>query len=125
MLSLEDEPLPGDRLLQISGLDDQARLPKNPCQFCVTLHWRSAMASKKITKLAETVRLAVRTYDNGKQETARNLLALVASKIQDAEERQELNGLVESTIRQSGSWVYYKSIVFGASTAVTHSPERA
>ncbi|MGD1942616.1 MAG: hypothetical protein ACFB0G_15020 [Leptolyngbyaceae cyanobacterium] len=83
------------------------------------------MASKKITKLAETVRLAVRTYDNGKQETARNLLALVASKIQDAEERQELNGLVESTIRQSGSWVYYKSIVFGASTAVTHSPERA
>lgn len=83
------------------------------------------MASKKITKLAETVRLAVRTYDNGKPETARNLLGLVASKIQDAEERQELNGLVESTIRQSGAWVYYKSIVFGASTAVTHSPERA
>ena len=83
------------------------------------------MASKKITKLADTVRLAVRTYDNGKQETARNLLGLVASKIQDAEERRELNGLVESTIRQSGAWVYYKSIVFGASTAVTHPSESA
>ena len=83
------------------------------------------MASKKITKLADTVRLAVRTYDNGKQETARNLLGLVASKIQDAEELRQLNSLVESTIRQSGAWVYYKSIVFGASTAVTHPSESA
>lgn len=83
------------------------------------------MASQKITKLADTVRLGVRTYDNGKQETARNLLGLVASKIQDAEERRELNGLVESTMRQSGAWVYYKSIVFGASTVVTHPSESA
>lgn len=77
------------------------------------------MNSRKISKLADTVYLAVRTYDSGKRETALNLLALVASKIQDAEERQELNRLVEATIRHSGAWIYYKSIVFGASTALT------
>ncbi|NEQ44771.1 MAG: hypothetical protein F6K00_14895 [Leptolyngbya sp. SIOISBB] len=76
------------------------------------------MTSPKITKLAETIRLATRTYDHGKKETALNLMGLVASKIHSLEERHELNQLVESTIRQSGAWVYYKSIVYGASSAI-------
>jgi hypothetical protein len=76
------------------------------------------MTSQKIIKLAETLRLAARTYDHGKKETALNLMGLVASKIQTPAERHELNQLVESTLRQSEAWFYYKSIVFGASGAI-------
>ena len=76
------------------------------------------MTSSKITKLAETICLATRTYDRGKKETALNLMGLVASKSTSSEERYELNQLVESTIRSSGAWLYYKSIVYGASSVV-------
>lgn len=68
----------------------------------------------KITKLADTVRMAARTYDNGKRETAIKLISIVASQVKTPEDRQQLASLVRSDLQNSGIKVYFHSIILGA-----------
>ncbi|NEO86599.1 MAG: hypothetical protein F6J87_20425 [Spirulina sp. SIO3F2] len=68
----------------------------------------------KITKLADLVRMAARSYDAGKRETALKLISLVASKINTAEEQHQLELQVERDISSSGIETYFRSIILGS-----------
>jgi len=70
--------------------------------------------STKLSKLADTVRMAARTYDNGKRETAIKLISVVASKIENPEESKKLFSMVKNDIQTSGIKVYFHSIILGA-----------
>ena len=52
--------------------------------------------SAKLSKLADTVCMAARTYDNGKRETAIKLISVIASKIETPEERKKLFSMVKN-----------------------------
>lgn len=69
--------------------------------------------SLKLSQLSETVRMAARTYDAGKRETAVKLITIVASKLEHSEERQKLLAMVERDISNSGLKTYFHSIIFG------------
>lgn len=68
----------------------------------------------KITKLADLVRMAARSYDAGKRETALKLISLVASKINTSEEQRQLELQVAQDISHSGIETYFRSIILGA-----------
>lgn len=68
----------------------------------------------KLSKLADTVRMAARTYDNGKRETAIKLISIVASKIDTSDDRQKLASMVKSDIQESGIKFYFQSIILGS-----------
>ncbi|WP_194058203.1 hypothetical protein [Nodosilinea sp. LEGE 06152] len=73
-----------------------------------------------LLKLADTVRMAARTYDNGKRETALKLLSIVASKVETSEDGQRLFALVRSDIQNSGIRVYFQSIILGSGGTAVH-----
>lgn len=73
--------------------------------------------NSKVAKLASTVRMAMRSYDNGKRDTAIKLIGLVAAQVGTADERKELHRLVESEVRGSGVWPHYQSILFGGGSS--------
>lgn len=68
--------------------------------------------SSKLSKLADVVRMAARSYDAGKRETAIKLIGTVASKL-EFPERQKLLAMVESDISHSGIRVHLRSIIVG------------
>lgn len=68
----------------------------------------------KLSKLADTVRMAARTYDNGKRETAIKLISIVASKVNSPEDSQKLFSMVRDDIQQSGIKIYFNSIILGS-----------
>lgn len=67
----------------------------------------------KLQKLSGLILTAKRFYDSGHRRTALKVLTLAVSKVSTQEERKLLDSLVESQIRKSGIWVYYKSKLFG------------
>jgi hypothetical protein len=68
----------------------------------------------KLTKLADTVRMAARTYDNGKRDTAIKLISIVASQVHTPEDRQQLASMVRGDLEKSGVNPYFRSIIGGA-----------
>jgi hypothetical protein len=68
--------------------------------------------SSKLSKLADVVRMAARSYDAGKRETAIKLIGTVASKLEFSE-RQKFLAMVETDISHSGIRVYLRSIIVG------------
>jgi len=70
--------------------------------------------SKKLFKLADTVRMAARSYDHGQRETGIKLISIVASKLASAEESRQLWSMVHQDLKTSGIRPYFHSIVLGA-----------
>jgi hypothetical protein len=70
--------------------------------------------STKLSKLADTVRMAARSYDNGRRETAIKLISLVASKLETSEDSKKLFSMVSNDIQDSGIKTYFHSIILGA-----------
>lgn len=68
--------------------------------------------SSRLANLADLVRMATRSYDAGKRETAYKLVGIVASKL-TFEERQEFLALIEKDIRHSGIKIYIQSVIMG------------
>ncbi len=68
--------------------------------------------SSKLSKLADIVRIAARSYDAGKRDTAIKLVGIVASKL-EASERQNFLNMVNNDIQGSGIRIYLQSIVIG------------
>lgn len=66
----------------------------------------------KFSRLAETVRLAIRAYGSGKQDASLKLMELVASQLESLEDRKALHRLVEADIKASEMWLQYQTILF-------------
>lgn len=64
--------------------------------------------------------MAVRSYDAGKRETALKLITVVASKLEQAEERQKLLAMVDRDISNSGIKTYFYSIICGCGGTSIH-----
>lgn len=73
---------------------------------------RSLKNNEKIPRLAEAIRLAVRAYENGKQDTSLKLIGLVVSQLEHAEERKALHRLVEADVKRSEVWHQYHALLF-------------
>lgn len=70
--------------------------------------------STKLSKLADTVRMAARSYDNGKRDTGVKLISIVASRLESTEESKQLSSMVSRDLQNSGIKPYFHSIVLGA-----------
>ncbi len=70
--------------------------------------------SAKLVKLAEVVRMAARTYDAGRRDTAIRLISTVTSKL-EISERQKFLSMVNDDISNSGIRIHLHSIVIGHS----------
>jgi len=68
--------------------------------------------SSRLAGLADVVRIAARSYDAGKRDTAFKLLGMVASKLA-VESRQRFLLLIQKDIQHSGIKVYVQSIILG------------
>ncbi|PSN18566.1 hypothetical protein C7271_11835 [filamentous cyanobacterium CCP5] len=73
----------------------------------------------KFSRLAETVRLAIRAYGSGKQDASLKLIELVASQIESLDDRKALHRLVEAEIRGSELWLQYHRIMFGEAASAS------
>ena len=69
--------------------------------------------TSKVSKLAEMVRMAARSYDAGQRETAIKLIGIVASKLEGPEDERYLDALVRQDIQNSQIRYYFQSIIFG------------
>ncbi len=77
----------------------------------------------RLAKLADTVRMAARTYDDGNRETAIKLISIVGSKVETLDDRQKLFSIVRGDIEASGIKVYFQPIILGSGgTAVRQEP---
>lgn len=86
--------------------------------------FRSVDKKAKIHRLAEAIRLAMRAYENGKQDTSLKLIELVASQLERADERRALHRLVVEEAKRSEIWPQYYAILFRPKQA-HHQPRKA